>query len=92
MEILLISIAGFVAITLSIVGYIRRSKQEAFLKNTLQVDDSLRERVARELGVDGAFGTGVSTFDVLYNTMKLDPNALRGMEHLHLGQSFEKPW
>ena len=39
--------------------------------------------------MDGAFVTGVSTFDVLYNTMKLDPNALAGMGHLHRAQSFD---
>lgn len=89
MEIILISIAGFVAVTLSTAAYIRRSRQRAFLTKTLEVDDSLRERVARELGVDGALVTGVSAFDVLYNTMKMDPNALEGMNHLHHAQGFD---
>ena len=89
MEIILISLAGFVAITLSTASYVRRSRQRAFLTKTLAVDDSLRERVARELGVDGSFVTGVSAFDVLYNTMKMDPNALEGMNHLHHAQGFD---
>ncbi len=32
--------------------------------------------------------TGVSVFDVLYNMMKLDPNVLRGIDHLHQAQNF----
>lgn len=89
MEIILISLAGFVAVTLSTASYVRRSRQRTFLTKTLAVDDSLRERVARELGVDGAFVTGVSAFDVLYNTMKMDPNVLEGMDHLHHAQGFD---
>ncbi len=41
------------------------------------------------VGVDGAFVTGVSTFDVLYNTMRMDPSALKGMAHLHHAQDFD---
>ena len=33
--------------------------------------------------------TGVSVFDVLYNTMKLDPHALQGIGNLHHAQDFE---
>ena len=88
MEIILICIA-VTTIVLSTSSYIHRSRQQAFLKKTLKVDDSLRERVARKLGVDGAVVTGVSTFDVLYNTMKLDPDALEGMKHLHHAQGFD---
>ena len=88
MEVILICIA-VATVALSTASYVHRSRQRAFLKKTLKVDDSLRERVARELGVDGAVVTGVSTFDVLYNTMKLDPNALEGMKHLHHAQGFD---
>ena len=85
MEIILVSIVGLVAAA----SYIRRWRQRAFLTKVLKVDDSLRERVAREYGVDGAFVTGVSAFDVLYNTMRMDPNALQGMDHLHHAQDFD---
>lgn len=88
MEVILICIA-VVTVALSTASYLHRSRQRTFLTKTLKVDEPLRKRVARELGVDGAAVTGVSTFDVLYNTMKLDPNALEGMEHLHHAQGFD---
>lgn len=88
MEFIIICIA-VAAVSLSTASYYHRSRQRAFLKKTLKVDEPLRNRVARELGVDGAVVTGVSVFDVLYNTLKLDPHALRGMDHLHHKQNFE---
>ncbi len=91
MEVILISIAVMciAIIALDTASYIRRSRQRAFLTQTLKVDEPLMKRVARELGVDGAVVTGVSVFDVLYNTMKLDPQALRGMDHLHHAKDFQ---
>ena len=88
MEFIIICIA-VAAVSLSTASYYHRSRQRAFLKKTLKVDEPLRKRVARELGVDGAVVTGVSVFDVLYNTMKLDPQALRGMDHLHHAKDFQ---
>lgn len=88
MEVILICIA-VATVALSTASYVHRSRQRAFLKKTLKVDEPLRKRVARELGVDGAAVTGVSVFDVLYNTMKLDPHAIRGMGHLHHSKDFE---
>ena len=88
MEVILICIAAAI-VALSTASYIHRSRQRAFLKKTLKVDEPLRKRVAQELGVDGAVVTGVSVFDVLYNTMKLDPQALRGMDHLHHAKDFQ---
>lgn len=88
MEIIFICIA-IATVTLSTASYFHRLRQRAFLTKTLKVDEPLRKSVARELGVDGAVVTGVSTFDVLYNTMKLDPNALEGMKHLHHAQGFD---
>ena len=82
MEVILICIV-VVIVTLSTASYVHRSRQRTFLTKTLKIDEPLRKRVARELGVDGAVVTGVSVFDVLYNTMKLDPQVLRGMDHLH---------
>ena len=88
MEVILICIA-VATVALSTASYFHRSRQRIFLTKTLKVDEPLRKRVARELGVDGAVVTGVSVFDVLYNTMKLDPNALRGMDHLHHAKDFQ---
>ena len=88
MEVIIICVAVII-VALSTASYIHRSRQRAFLKKTLKVDEPLRNRVARELGVDGAVVTGVSVFDVFYNTIKLDPHSLRGMDHLHRKQNFE---
>ena len=90
MEAILIWIALLAPfVPLSVASYIHRSRQRAFLTKILKVDEPLRKRVAREFGVDGAAVTGVSVFDVLYNTMKLDTDALQGMKHLHHKQNFE---
>lgn len=88
MEFIIICIA-VAAVSLSTASYYHRSRQRAFLQKTLKVDEPLRNRVARELGVDGAVVTGVSVFDVLYNTIKLDPQVLRGMDHLHHAKDFQ---
>ena len=91
MEVLLICIA-VATVTLSTASYFHRSRQRAFLTKTLKVDEPLRKRVARELGVDGAVVTGVSVFDVFYHTImitKLDPHVLQGIDHLHHKQNFE---
>ena len=88
MEVILICIAVTI-VALSTASYVHRSRQRTFLTKTLKVDEPLRKRVARELGVDGAVVAGVSVFDVLYNTMKLDPYALRGMDHLHHAKDFQ---
>ena len=88
MEVILICIA-VATVALSTASYFHRSRQRAFLTKTLKVDEPLRKSVARELGVDGVAVTGVSVFDVLYNTMKLDPHAIRGMGHLHHAKDFD---
>ena len=88
MEFIIICIA-VAAVSLSTASYYHRSRQRAFLTKTLKVDESLRNRVARELGVDGTVVAGVTVFDVLYNTMKLDRHALEGIDHLHHAQDFD---
>lgn len=91
MEFIIICIA-IAAVSFSTASYYHRSRQRAFLTKTLKVDESLRKRVARELGVDGAVVTGVSVFDVFYHTimvLKLDPQVLQGINHLHHKQNFE---
>lgn len=49
----------------------------------------MRGQAVRELGIDGATIVGISVFDVLYNTAKLNPHALKGMAHLHQAKEFE---
>ena len=91
MEIILICIAVTI-VALSTASYIHRSRQRAFLTKTFKVDEPLRKRVAQELGIDGAVVTGVSVFDVFYHTimiLKLDPQVLQGINHLHHKQNFE---
>jgi hypothetical protein len=41
------------------------------------------------LGVESVTAVGVSLFDVLYSTSRLDPFVLKGIEHLHHSQHFE---
>lgn len=88
MEIILIASSIFIFL-LGSASYIHRARQTSFLTKNLQVDQSLINKTAKELGVDGAAVAGISTFDVLYNTLKLEPNALKGMTHLHQAQDFE---
>ena len=82
-------VVAVAVVSLSAASYVYRSRQRAFLTRPLAVGEPLRRRAARELGVDGAAVVGVSVFDVLYNTAKLDPHALRGMDHLHHAREFD---
>ncbi len=43
---------------------------------------------AQRLGIDGAAVVGASTFDVLYNTMKMDGHVLTGIDRLHHAHEF----
>ena len=86
---IIVTVAVLAALVLSTASFVHRSRQRAFLTKPLKVDKSLKRRAARELGVDGAAVAGVSVFDVLYNTTKLDPHTLRGINHLHHAREFE---
>lgn len=81
----MVALVGVVA-----ASFIHRLRQRMNLKRHLLVDESLKKRTAEAIGLDGAVVAGVSLFDVFYNTMKLDPHALRGIAHLHHAENFEK--
>jgi hypothetical protein len=66
-----------------------RKKKKEILKKELSVDGNIRQHTANELGVDGAAVAGVSMFDILYNTVKLNPQSVKGISHLHHAQDFE---
>lgn len=88
MELILL-VAALLTTGLGTASYIHRTRQRAILTKELSVNDHVRQRAARELGIDGAAVAGVSVFDVLYNTVKLDPQTLEGISHLHHAQDFE---
>ena len=82
-------IFGVIIIGLGSASLYQRHRQYSFLNKALNIEDSYKKRAAKELGIDGAVVTGVSTFDVLYNSLKISPEALSGIDHLHHAQNFE---
>ncbi|MBU2584824.1 MAG: hypothetical protein KKH32_05785 [Bacteroidetes bacterium] len=55
----------------------------------LSVDSKTLDKVKNKIGIEPAAAVGVTVFDVLYNTSKMDPFVLKGIDHLHHGQNFE---
>lgn len=82
-------IIGVLFVGLGSASLIHRHRQYSFLNKSLNVDESYKKRAAKELGIDGAIVTGVSTFDVLYNSLKISPETLSGINRLHHAQNFE---
>lgn len=80
---------GVFVVGLGSASLIHRYRQYAFLNKALNVNESYKKRAAKEFGIDGTVVTGVSTFDVLYNSLKLSPEALSGINHLHHTQNFD---
>ncbi len=64
-----------------------RTKVRQFLTTPLSVDAEMQAK-AQRLGIDGAAVVGASTFDVLYNTMKMDGHVLTGIDRLHHAHEF----
>lgn len=82
-------IFGVFAVGLGSASLVHRHRQYSLLNKSLNIDESYKKRVADELGIDGAIVTSVSTFDVLYNSLKLSPETLSGINHLHHAKNFE---
>lgn len=74
---------------LGAASYFHRQRQKEYLLKTLAVDEALASQAASQFGIDGTAVAGATLFDVLYNTMKLDPYALQGMDRLHHAREFE---
>lgn len=83
-----LGIAGLVG-GISVMGASRahKAKVRQFLTTPLSVDAEMQAK-AKALGIDGAAVVGVSTFDVLYNTMKMDGHVLTGIDRLHHAREF----
>ena len=64
-----------------------KAKVRQFLTTPLPIDSEMQAK-AKVLGIDGAAAVGVSTFDVLYNTMKMDGHVLSGIDRLHHAREF----
>ncbi|MDP2172693.1 MAG: hypothetical protein Q8J62_02875 [Candidatus Cloacimonadaceae bacterium] len=79
---------GTIVIIVLMLSLIRHRKNRLTLLKRLPVDQGTRKKVASELGVEGIVAATVSTFDVLYNTMKMSPYALNGIDHLHHAKGF----
>lgn len=62
--------------------------KQYLLKELHTKKDSLK-KAAKILGIESIPAIGVSLFDVLYNTSKLDPFVLKGIEHLHHAHQFD---
>ncbi|MDP3114786.1 MAG: hypothetical protein Q8M98_08420 [Candidatus Cloacimonadaceae bacterium] len=71
---------GTIVIIVLMLSLIRHRKNRLTLLKRLPVDQGTRKKVASELGVEGIVAATVSTFDVLYNTMKMSPYALNGID------------
>jgi hypothetical protein len=65
-------------------------KQRKYLLNVIPANEEEINSIKRNYGDDLLVGTavGVTVFDVLYNTSKMDVFALAGMNHLHHSQEF----
>jgi hypothetical protein len=84
-----IIIFGVTIVGIGSASLFHRHRQLVFLNKALNVDESFTKQAANELGIDGSAIAAVTTFDVLYNSMKLSPEALTGIDHLHHSQDFQ---
>ncbi len=87
--VIILSILGVLFVGLGGFSLIHRYRQQSYLNRALKVDESFKKRVANEFGIDGAIVAGVTIFDVLYNSLKISPDSLSGINHLHHSKSFE---
>ena len=81
--ILLLILVGFVG-----VSFYHHRKVRKFLLKTISVDQKTLDIAQKYIGVESITGVSITLFDVLYNTIRLDPYALRGINHLHHAQEF----
>ena len=86
---------GIIAIiTVSLGGFffassLHHRRVRKYLLQELPADENISKETQKVFGVESAAVVGVSLFDVLFNTSKLDPFVLKGIEHLHHGENFE---
>ena len=85
-------ISLFVIGMLSLSGVLLASrihiqKQRNILLKDLTVEESYQDAFHASFGIDGAVAVSVTAFDLLYNTAKMNPDALAGMAHLHNAQN-----
>ena len=89
---MLSAIIATVTVLIGVFGvssYFHHKKVETFLNKQLGFDESLRQKVAKDFGLTEGVATGVSVFDVLYHTSRMNPFALAGINHLHHAQNFD---
>lgn len=83
--IIVLSIFGL----LTVVAMINHARTKSYLMKEIKVDKKTLENVKSKVGIEPAAAVGITIFDVLYNTSKMDPFVLKGIDHLHHSQNFE---
>lgn len=86
METLVIIVAVIVVIAL-IMSWRHHIKLKAFLLSPICMDKGILNKVKRLVGIDDAAIAGITLFDVLYNTLKLNPDLLRKLGELDHNQT-----
>jgi hypothetical protein len=85
--IIFVSLIGFLLLTG--IGIFNHSKAKSYLNKNLKIDEETINKIKQKFGLEETAAVGVTIFDVLYNTSKLDPFVLKGIDHLHHSQNFE---
>jgi len=87
-----IAVALFVPLLLvMIMSVLHHRKQNKYLTTALRVDDETKEKAKHSFGeaFETAAIVGIPIIDVLYNTLKMNPHALAGINHLHHSREFD---
>jgi hypothetical protein len=79
---------AMVVVVILLISYFHKSKVDRFLHTELKIDKSLKKKASKLYGLEVGAITSVSVADVLYNTARLDPFVLQGVNHLHHAQEF----
>ncbi|MCK4358491.1 MAG: hypothetical protein KAW92_07075 [Candidatus Cloacimonetes bacterium] len=85
----LVFIGLFVTLaSIGVASAIHHSRQKHYLIKELAVNEKLKSKVSKIIGIEEGAVIGVSVFDVLFNISRMDPHALSGISHLHHSQDF----
>lgn len=76
----------FVLASASIIHHTRMKRK--LLTREIPFDSDIRRKFQDIYGVEGVVATGISLFDALYNTTRMNPFTLEGIDHLHNAQEF----
>ena len=77
---------------IGIISAYWHNRQKKYLLTHIAVDNNIgiqAKKLLENMGLEGQVAVGITIFDVFYNSIKIDPFALRGIDHLHHSQNFE---